>query len=148
MKNIDLGQTIAILANVGVIAGIVFLAVEIRQNNEVLVAQTSYLQFAALRERRITRLEYFDLLFRGRSGAPLTPIERAQVNLLVNDVLDEHRWQFREFQAGRLPDDYLDLRIWRDVWNNTPELIALFEEDRPRLDPEFVRFVEDDVIGH
>ena len=29
MKKIDLGQTIAILANIGVIAGIVFLAVEL-----------------------------------------------------------------------------------------------------------------------
>ena len=32
MKKIDLGQTLQILANIGVIAGIVFLAVEIRQN--------------------------------------------------------------------------------------------------------------------
>ena len=30
LKKIDLGQTISILANVGVIAGIVFLAVELR----------------------------------------------------------------------------------------------------------------------
>ena len=28
-----------------------------------------------------------------------------------DDILDEFRWQFREFQAGRLPDDYIDLRI-------------------------------------
>ena len=32
MKKIDLSQTISILANIGVIAGIVFLGVEIRQN--------------------------------------------------------------------------------------------------------------------
>jgi len=40
MNKIDLGQTIVILANVGVIAGIVFLAVEIRQNNRIVQAQT------------------------------------------------------------------------------------------------------------
>ncbi len=33
MKKLDLGQTITILANVGVIAGIVFLGYELRQNN-------------------------------------------------------------------------------------------------------------------
>lgn len=32
MKKIDLGQMITILANVGVIAGIIFLAIELRQN--------------------------------------------------------------------------------------------------------------------
>ena len=37
MKKIDLGQTITILANVGVIAGIVFLAVEVRQVGEQLI---------------------------------------------------------------------------------------------------------------
>jgi hypothetical protein len=36
MKKIDLGQTITILANVGVIAGIVFLAIELQQNNALL----------------------------------------------------------------------------------------------------------------
>jgi hypothetical protein len=36
MKKIDLGQTIAILANVGVIAGIAFLAFELRQNTQAV----------------------------------------------------------------------------------------------------------------
>lgn len=38
MKKIDFGQTISILANLGVIAGIVFLGLEIRQNSEALLA--------------------------------------------------------------------------------------------------------------
>ena len=38
-KKLDLGQTITILANLGVIAGIVLLAIEMRQNNELLAAQ-------------------------------------------------------------------------------------------------------------
>ena len=38
MKKIDLGQTISILANVGVIAGIVFLGFELRQNNALMAA--------------------------------------------------------------------------------------------------------------
>jgi hypothetical protein len=36
MKKIDLGQTITILANIGVVAGIVFLAIEIQQNTRSL----------------------------------------------------------------------------------------------------------------
>ena len=36
MKKIDLNKTVAILANVGVIAGIVFLAIEIQQNTRSL----------------------------------------------------------------------------------------------------------------
>ena len=40
MKKIDLGQTIQTVANLGVIAGIVFLAFELRQNNEQLEMQS------------------------------------------------------------------------------------------------------------
>ncbi len=39
MKNIDLGRTLSVLANLGVITGIVFLGVELRQNNELLVKE-------------------------------------------------------------------------------------------------------------
>ena len=40
MKKIDLGQKITILANVGVIVGIVFLAVEMRLNTQAIRSQT------------------------------------------------------------------------------------------------------------
>jgi hypothetical protein len=42
LKKIDLGQTIMILANVGEIAGIVFLAFELQQNNEALDLQARH----------------------------------------------------------------------------------------------------------
>ena len=48
MNKTDLGQTIQIFANVGVIAGIVFLAIELRQNDEQLEIQ-SYQAWGATR---------------------------------------------------------------------------------------------------
>ena len=39
MKKIDLGQAITILANLGVIGGILLLAYELRQNNELIAAE-------------------------------------------------------------------------------------------------------------
>ena len=41
MKKIDLAQSITVLANLGVNAGIVFLALEVRQGNELLQAEAS-----------------------------------------------------------------------------------------------------------
>jgi hypothetical protein len=46
MTKVDVGQTIQILANVGVIAGIVFLGFELRQNNALLQEQARS-QFAS-----------------------------------------------------------------------------------------------------
>lgn len=39
MKKFDLGQAIQLLANIGVLAGIIFLAFELRQNNEFARAE-------------------------------------------------------------------------------------------------------------
>ena len=44
MKKIELGQLIQIVANLGVIAGIVFLAVELRQNNRLYSRTLRHLQ--------------------------------------------------------------------------------------------------------
>jgi hypothetical protein len=55
MKKIDLGQTIQLLANVGVVAGIVFLAFEVRQNNQFLVADQ-----ATVRAEEVTKLDGLD----------------------------------------------------------------------------------------
>jgi hypothetical protein len=39
---LDIGQIVTIGANIGVIAGLIFLAMEIRQNNKLLAAQARY----------------------------------------------------------------------------------------------------------
>ena len=39
MKRIDLGKTVTLIANVGVIGGILLLAYELRQNNELKAAE-------------------------------------------------------------------------------------------------------------
>ena len=150
MKKLDFGQMASVLANVGVIAGIVFLAFELRQNNELLEAETSFAQINVELERRallIQNPELIELIMKARAGDALTDNERIRLELVTNNILDGYRWQFREYQAGRLPDGYLDLRIWHDVWEFQPRLIELFQEDRPRLDPEFVRFVEENILN-
>jgi hypothetical protein len=150
MKKIDLGQAISILANVGVIAGIVFLAVEIRQNNDLLISQAGFAQLTAEIERRSRWIdntnEFLDIALKKSAGEPLTPAENVRLRLHGQNVLDTFRWQYRELEAGRLPDGYIDLAAWRRVWRNTPSLREVFEDDRSELDPGFVQFIEAQIV--
>lgn len=81
MKKIDFGQTIAILANLGVIAGIIFLVFELQQNNEMIRGQTRS-QLAKdvidLFQSNMSDDTYADLLVRGNSGEELSTVERYQ----------------------------------------------------------------------
>jgi hypothetical protein len=83
MKKIDLGQTITILANVGVITGIAFLAAELRQNNEMMRAQTrnDIAQSVIELLRDTADTEYIEIAFKA-AGKPseLTRIELAKIS--------------------------------------------------------------------
>ena len=83
MKKLDLGQTITILANLGVIAGIVFLAIEIQQNNQLLRAEA----IGTALETRLVRQEIIlanDSLVtahaKNNRGEPLTDEDRIRLN--------------------------------------------------------------------
>ena len=90
---------------------------------------------------------FAEIFVKRDSGSELSPVERARLCLYATEVLDAFRWQFSEFQAGRLPEECIDLRTWHDIWDEVPEVPELFQEDRPRLDAEFVLFVEENVIN-
>jgi hypothetical protein len=42
VKSLDVGEVVSIVANVGIIAGIVFLGLEPQQNNQLLEAESRY----------------------------------------------------------------------------------------------------------
>ena len=150
MKKIDLGQMITILANVGVIAGIVFLAIELRQNNELLAAQASFAQFSVERDRRTRMIEnaggIADILMAERNGGVLSAVDDFRLRMISSDQLASFQWQFREYRAGRLPGNFIDLATWRTLMRLNPRLVELFERTKGDYDPEFVQFVEQTVI--
>ena len=119
MKKIDLGQTITILANVGVIAGIVFLGYELRQNQVVVQAQT---------RNEITRMfvdtmradissEMIEILTRTQNGEDLDDFDERRVGIWADiwltlfENLDYHSreglYQQEEYEA-----QYRELDAW------------------------------------
>jgi hypothetical protein len=88
MKKIDVVQAVTILANVGVIAGIVFLAFELQQNTQAvrLASAQSYLTGGTSLDFQIaTDSEFASLLIRGDDAAfdPLLPFA-SYLNLLID----------------------------------------------------------------
>jgi len=83
MKKSDLGQIITILANVGVVIGLVFLTLEIRQNNAQMRAQGAYSinqSVETLNQAIYSDKEFADLLHRGeKSFNDLDPVEQSRL---------------------------------------------------------------------
>lgn len=99
MEKINLGQTIAILANIGVIAGIIFLAIEVGQNQASL-EEANRLNERMIRDTAIDRLMAFSSLL--ASSEQLA-------DLWIRGLGDEELTQTEELRFGQL----CQMEIWQ-----------------------------------
>jgi hypothetical protein len=150
MRKIDIGQAIGILANVGVIAGIVFLAVELRQNNDSLAAQARLGELQARTARFRLTLNNADLAeiqFKAIAGEPLTALERQRYFEFILYSFMHWRWEYEEFQSGRLADLDTALRQWRTEAGFSPHWQEVWNQTLRNRDEDFAEFVETNVFG-
>ncbi len=152
MKKLNLGESLRILANVGVIAGIVFLAVELRQNNQLMEAESR-----AARNNRLTEtprivsadVDLADVLVKAGNGETLTESEELR---LLSFYVWRHRGQeayFLEFQAGTvetIPVDMWRTRFHSEMWAAPPPS-EMWSEAKPYLGDEFVRWMDENVVN-
>lgn len=108
MKRVDLAQAIQLLANVGVIAGIVFLALELQQNNSLLEAQAGY-NLARNRVENNDLLksspEFAELMVKLADGRDLSEQDQWQAHGFYQSFLVTFSWEYGEYSAGRLSRD-------------------------------------------
>lgn len=140
MKKIDLGQTIAILANMGMIVGIVFLAFELRQNTqavELASAQTYLTGGSELDLRIATDKDLASLLLRSNNPEPLDAVEELQLErwnyavlrqwetahyLHSIGALDERLWLSYRQEIGKI---FLRGGQMREYWSSNSESFTL-----------------------
>jgi len=91
MKKIDLGQTITILANVGVIAGIIFLAIEVQQNTASL-NESRNLAIAQAQQDRASDLDESFRSLANSEHLPLIFLKYADSG--ISSLTEEERLRF------------------------------------------------------
>ena len=156
MKKLDLGQTITILANLGVIGGIVLLAFELDQNNSLLRAQASYgllLNRTQIRRDVVNApSEVVDFWVRVHANAPLTAADELRLTSFVEGVFLNWQFEYGQYVDGNLSEAELPIEGFRAVFRGegfagikiVPEVWQSF---RYQLEPDFVQWMEANVIG-
>jgi len=120
MKNHNLGQTVQILANLGVIAGIVFLALEIHQNSEQLAGQSrfNYYQGRAQAYYSLAMDQSLaDVFQRKLSGQALAPVEELRILSFFIGNLTLWEYEYGEFQRGLISEREFNLEAKRQAFN-------------------------------
>jgi len=143
-----LNKWLALMGNIGVLAGVFFLAYELQQNNELLVQESRYsmlqnskdwVQFIAGSE------EISNLLYQG-SDTPLSELDEARrVSILIANMM-AWQWEWEQARSGLFGETELPIQgfraFWRDfgIERNWPQL-------RETLNSSFVVFIENEVAN-
>ena len=149
MNSESLNRWLTLGANLGVIAGIIFLAIELRQNNELLAAdarfnrlQVTWNGWQSLAENG----DLTDLLVATRNGEILEGSDQVRVDAVLMRILVSMDWLYRE-----LPPDSPEHLYMRDelrvVLSGIGADLRIWESRKSGFDPEFVRWVEENVIS-
>jgi len=154
MKKIDLGQTVSVLANLGVIAGIVFLGYEMRQNTQAIQASTlqgmvdlttNYLIDTSLDEGFIQVLNKAQ-----EDPGQLSKTEALQLQRVLRSQWSRYQSAFLHWRRGSLGDadwepyfNFICSPAAETVSGSFLPIQAMFWHlERPLLTDDFVAYVE------
>ncbi len=147
MKKIGFGQTVGILANCGVLAGILLLAYELNQNRQMMEAQTR----TALAQGIIDILTSHSsdeatstLIRRGDADDNLSADEQVRYRRFVIAQFRYHENVHYQYRIGLYDEaEYLAHRAtWQNVVFSQPGIVDIFCSTRGNLSPAFVAEIE------
>ena len=147
MKKIDLGQTIQMLGNLGVVLGILLLVYELNQNRDMMRAQIRNEIATSLSGAlpAATDAELADALFRSDSGGELTGVEGYRTRL-ANEILFRY-WENAHYQYRQGMYDDIEFlghesAIAASI-NGSPRLTRFWCLNREHYSRPFVAFIDD-----
>ena len=159
MDTDKLNKGLTLIANLAVVAGIIFLAIELRHNNELLEAEIRTIRLdvrAADFLRPLEHQQYGNALIKIRHGEPLTEYETLILNRTMATTLYNYQYVFTEYSLGRVKESSMPIDDWRagldgeissdgQYWPDMRE----YWEIRKNLDydPAFVKWMDENIVG-
>lgn len=143
MKFENIDRFFSMAANFGVIIGIIFLVVEINQNNELLAAQDRYNRLQVAIQGPQLFLEDANLIeiFYETPPSERTDAENIVVQFYWRNIISGMEWTFRELSRDEIP-----VERWRRS-TNSEDFLAIWDLSGSAFDPEFVEYVEANVVA-
>jgi hypothetical protein len=145
MDSSKVNSWLSLIANIAVVAGIVFLAIEISQNNELLRSESRQTLVANDITSVLTNLDNADVFSRYVAGEKLSAPDQMRISFMF--VLDLRN---REFEYIQYTNGLLDEQTWLayrhviTINHSSPRGRKWWEEvGRDIVDPKFAKLVDE-----
>ena len=147
MKKIELGHTITILANIGVIAGIVFLAIELNQNTQQLALELRWQvnQRIVDNNRDLMGANPLPAFIKSVTDPEELTFDEFQVAVaLVFNFLNVWEDHYFLYQAGLIADEEWKDFVREDITFTLGYRFAqaFWEDAKANYEPEMVSYVD------
>ena len=158
MNKIDLGQVISILANIGVILGIVFLGIQIRQTNRAVAGAAYQARSLAIMERQdwlaeSSNLASITLKVEVEGLNSLTELEKSRLDATALGQFYRIDGTYYQCELGLLDREYCgavfdaEMRLWVPRWRDQGILQLQRQRGfiRPSFDLEIAKYVDGEL---
>jgi len=146
----NLNRWFSLAANLGVILGIIFLAVELRQNNELLQAEARYNRLESRKEGNFEILrnrELSDAILKLQTDEELSPTEDLIVGRFRTNTILNWQYAYQEYSNGLIPIDDVPVEAWRTSMELRPDLKARWDSMKDTaLSGDFVQWMKSNGV--
>ena len=145
-----LKDNIELVGIAAVVLSLVFVAYEIRQNNELMGADARQVRTSMVIDSwrfGAENGELAEIRVRERNGEELTDVERERVDALVMAIFVGLDWQFKELTANS-PEMNQVREVQRYNFANKAEYRRVWADRKNSFRPEFVQWMDENVVNH
>ena len=151
MNTSKLAEIGEVISSIAIVITLIVLIIEVRGNTEAIKVQTVNNQIETEGVRRgwlfLNEGGIGDLVFKGRAEEFLSEAERWRLDRYYTELFEIFEWQYGEVEAGRLPEELLNVGNWRAMWRTQPILVESFERTKANKSTAFVKYWEGNVIN-
>ena len=144
----EIAETIGVL---GVIGSLIFVAFEIRQNNELLAAEAR----ANRHENRsqnsnrqfLENPHLAELILKSNNGQQLTDIEQYTIERFFNQTLLDFQFVYVEYQRGQFDEQDLAIAAMKSGFDSNVGMPQYWKgAAKKHFRPDFVQWMNDNIV--
>ena len=150
--NMDrLNRWLTLAANLGVVSGILFLAIEVHQNNQQQMEQARfnyYQERASFQWQWGTDSVTQEAIQKLNKGEKLSPLENARIGMQIRSVLTNWEYEYLEYQSGNITFEQLSVEGKRGLFAGFPDFaLELWKQQKKSAPPDFVKFMDEYIFS-
>ena len=148
MEKITIKDWLSVATNIAVVAGIVFLGIELRQNNSLLQQEAEQVYFQnriALSEILMQDGELAEIFVRANRDEELSDVEALRIGRYYTRLFRGFQWEHNQHQNG-----YINIRRpgrWASLINQNKYSLEVWDWFVANAaDEDFISYVDENVL--